>query len=91
MVELLGINPNTIGQAIRETRALIEERQITISQTSHYFSTVHDLRGWLENDTATARIEASRTLSHPALTGMTSGDFQAMVDRISVGYRATIE
>ncbi|WP_406273349.1 hypothetical protein OH799_34600 [Nocardia sp. NBC_00881] len=90
MVELLGINPNTIGQAIRETRALIEERQIAISQTSHY-STVQDLRGWLENDTATAKIEASRTLSHPALTGMTSDDFQAMVDRISVGHRAAIE
>lgn len=91
MAELLGINPNTISQTIKETRALIEERQITIAQTSHYFSTVHDLRNWLENDTATARIEASRALSHPALTGMGRDEFQAIVDRISIGYNATIE
>ena len=91
LVELLGINPNTIGQVIRETRALIEERQITISQTSHYFSHTQDLRDWLENDTATARLEASRTLSHPELTGMTRDEFQALVDRVSIGYRASIE
>ncbi|MGW4126522.1 hypothetical protein [Nocardia sp. NPDC004711] len=91
LVELLGINPNTICQVIRETRALIEERQITMSQTAHYCSHTQDLRGWLENDTATARLEVSRRLSHPELTGMTRDDFQALVDRVSIGYRAGIE
>ncbi|WP_280410439.1 ISAzo13 family transposase [Nocardia asiatica] len=91
LVELLGINPNTIGRAIRETRTLIEEHQIEFSQTSHYFSDIDELRNWLDNDTTTTRIEAARALTHPDLTGMTRDDFQALVDRISVSYRASIE
>ncbi len=91
LVDLLGINPNSIGKAIRETRALLEEQQIAISQTPHYFSSVSDLRHWLENDTATSKMEFSRALAHPSLTGMSRDYFHALADRISVPYRAAIE
>jgi DNA-binding transcriptional regulator YdaS (Cro superfamily) len=91
LVEMLGINPNTIGQAIKQTRALIEEHQVAVSQTSHYFSTAQDVRHWLENDTATRRIEMSRALAHPDLTGMAHDDFQALVDQMAIPYRAAIE
>ncbi|MFI2478818.1 hypothetical protein [Nocardia xishanensis] len=91
LVELLEINPNTIGQLMRETRALIDEQQISVSQISRYFSDVQDLRTWLENGPATAQLEVSPTLSHPDLTGMPREDFQALVDRISVSYHAAIQ
>nr|WP_325098775.1 ISAzo13 family transposase [Nocardia gipuzkoensis] len=91
LVDLLATNPVTIGKAIKEIRALIEEQQIAVSQTPHYFSDAPALRNWLENDTATSRIEISRALTHPDLTGMSHDDFQALVDRISVSYRAAIE
>lgn len=91
LVELLGINPNTIGQTIRETRALFDEQRITVSQISRYFSDVQALRGWLENDTAAAQLEASWILSHPDLTGMSREDLQALIDRISTPYHAAIQ
>ncbi len=91
LVELLGTNPVTIGQAITQTRALIDEQKITISQTGHYFSRASDLREWLDNGAGTPEMQVSHALTHPDLTGMPRDDFQALADRITIPYRAAIE
>jgi DNA-binding transcriptional regulator YdaS (Cro superfamily) len=91
LVELLGTNPVTIGQAIKETRALMDQRRITVAQTPHYFSRAQDLRNWFDHGAVTGRMRISRALTHPDLTGMSREDFQALVDRIAVPYRAAIE
>ena len=39
----------------------------------------------------TSRMELSQTLSHPALTGMSRPDFQALIDRITMPYQAALE
>jgi hypothetical protein len=89
--DLLTTNPVTIGQAIRETRALMDEQRITASQTTHYFSRAQDLRDWLGHGAVTSQMQISQTLSHPGLTGMPRDEFQALIERIAVPYYATVE
>jgi hypothetical protein len=91
LVDLLAINDVTVGQAIRETRGLIEEQKIRIPQTPHYFSHARDLQDWYEHGAVTDRMQISRTLGHPDLTGMPRDDLQALIDRITVPYRAAVE
>lgn len=79
LVDLLAINPVTIGQVIGETRTLIDAQKITVSQTAHYFSSAQELRAWGNDGATTCRMDLSQTLSHPALTGMP--------DRITVPYQ----
>jgi hypothetical protein len=89
--DLLTTNPVTIGQAIRETRALMDEQRITASQTTHYFSRAQDLRDWLDHGAVTSQMQISQTLSHPDLTGMPRDEFQALIERVAVPYYATVE
>lgn len=91
LAELLSTNPVTIGQAIKETRSLIDQQRITIPQTPHYFSRAQDLREWFDEGAATTQMQTSHALTHPDLTGMTREDFHALLDRVSVAYRAAIE
>ena len=91
LAELLGINPTSIGQAIAETRELLREQRITLTQTTLLFRYPQQLRDWLDHGTALIRMHASGTLSHPSLTGMTHADFQAMTDRIALSYAAAVE
>jgi len=91
LVDLLSTNPVTIGQAIRETRALMDEQRITASQTTHYFSRAQDLRDWLDHGAVTSQMQISQTLSHPDLTGMPRDEFQALIERVAVPYYATVE
>ena len=91
LAELLQINPTSIGQAIAETRKLLCEQQVTITQTTLLFRHAQQLRDWLDHSPAPARMHASSVLSHPSLTGMSRADFQAMADRIALSYAAAIE
>jgi hypothetical protein len=91
LAELLQVNPNSIGQAITQTRQLLCEQQITFTQTTLLFGQPQQLRDWLDNSETPTRMHASDTLSHPSLTGMTRTDFQAMADRIAVSYAAAVE
>jgi Rhodopirellula transposase DDE domain len=91
LAELLGINPTSVGQAITETRKLLHEQRINLTQTTLLFRRPQQLRDWLDHRTAPVRMHASGILSHPSLTGMTRADFQAMTDRIALSYNAVIE
>jgi hypothetical protein len=91
LAELLGINPTSIGQAITETRKLLHELRITVTQTTLLFRHGQQLRDWLDHGAAPSRMHACDILSHPSLTGMSRADFQAMADRIAVSYAAAVE
>src|SRR6266480_1921537 len=91
LAELLQINPTSIGQAIAETRKLLHEQQITLTQTTLLFRHPQQLQDWLDHGAAPKPMQASGILSHPSLTGMSRADFQAMADRIAVSYAAAVE
>jgi hypothetical protein len=91
LAELLQINPTSIGQAIAETRKLLHEQQVTLTQTTLLFRHPQQLLDWLDHGPAPSPMHASGMLSHPSLTGMSRPDFQAMTDRIAVAYAAAVE
>ena len=92
LVDLLSTNPVTIGQAIKETRALIDEQHVTITQTPHYFCRAQDLREWCDHSTATPRMRLSETLTHPSLVpACPSQDLRALIGRVTVPYQAAVE
>jgi len=91
LAELLGINPTSIGQAIAETRKLLHDQQVTLTQTTLLFRHAQQLRDWLDRGGAPAQMHPCNILSHPRLTGMSRADFQAMTDRIAVSYAAAVE
>jgi hypothetical protein len=91
LAELLGINPTSIGQAIAQTRKLLHDQQITLTQTTLLFRHAQQLRDWLDHGPPPAPMHACDILSHPSLTGMSRAGFQALTDQITVSYAAAVE
>jgi DNA-binding transcriptional regulator YdaS (Cro superfamily) len=91
LAELLQINPNSIGQAITQTRKLLCEQRITFTQTTLLFRHPQQLRDWLDYGQAPNQMHPSDNLSHPSLTGMSRADLQAMTNRIAVSHAAAVE
>jgi transposase len=81
--ELLGINTNTIGQAIAETRQLLAEHHRTILPTTLRFATANALMKFVSSgDPEPARSRVSDQLAHPALTGLSRTELAAMTERV---------
>lgn len=89
--EILEVNPNSIGQAIAETRQLLEERGHSISPTTLRFTTAKALTDFLDHDTAPHRPQLPELLSAPALTGMTRAELDQMIERLSTRQAAQLE
>jgi transposase len=81
--ELLGVNANSIGQAIAETRQLLTEHARTIAPTTLRFITAAALREFVSRGQAEPpRTRVSELLSDPALTGMTREELAALTERV---------
>jgi len=81
--DLLGINTNTIGQAIAETRQLLAEHHHTIPATTLRFTTAAALTEFVSNDQPEpSRARVSNRLAHPALTGLSHAELAAMTERV---------
>jgi hypothetical protein len=82
--DLLGINPNSIGQAIAETRQLLTEHGRTITPSTLRFSTADQLTRFASSsDDLPARSRLPDLLTDPALTGMSRADLAAMTARVA--------
>jgi transposase len=82
--ELLGINTNTIGQAIAETRQLLTERHHNIAATTLRFTSAAALTDFVtaSQSTVPVRSQAPNLLSDPTLTGMSCAELAAMTERV---------
>ena len=81
--ELLGINTNTIGQAIAETRQLLNEHHRTILPTTLRFTTASALMDFVSSgEPEPLRSRVSDQLAHPALTGLSRAELAAMTERV---------
>jgi transposase len=81
--ELLGINPNTIGQAIAETRQLLNEHHHTIHPTTLRFTTTDALTQYLSGDQPEpSRSHLPERLADPALTGLSRAELAAITERV---------
>jgi transposase len=91
LCELLSVNPASIGQAIAETRLLLDEHRISVKPTTLYFSQLSDLLDYLGHGSTASRPDLPRTLSDPALTGMSRQQLQEMVMSLALPHAAAIE
>lgn len=95
LCDLLGINPVTIGQAIKATRRLLDEHKISITPTVvRYFTRADDLRAWAAGTGPTQHAPAIPTrqaLTDPTLTGMSREALNALLEELIVPYAAVIE
>jgi transposase len=81
--DLLGINTNSIGQALAETRQLLTEHHRTIPATTLRFTTASALTEFASTDEPEPpRSRVSVQLAHPALTGMSRAELAAMTTRV---------
>lgn len=95
LCDLLGINPVTIGQAIKATRRLLDEHKITITPAvARYFTRAEDLRTWVTGTGPTEHAPATparQALTDPALTGMSHQALHTLLEELIVPYAAAIE
>ncbi len=94
LCDLLGINPVTIGQAIKATRQLLDEHKISVTPTVvRYFTRSQDLRAFLTHDGPDQHpMGPSRhALTAPDLTGMSRQSLHDLLEELIVPYAAAIE
>lgn len=95
LCDLLGINPVTIGQAIKATRQLLDEQKISITPTVvRYFTRAEDLRAWATGIAPAehpSAIPTHQALTEPALTGMSREALHTLLEEMIVPYAAAIE
>jgi hypothetical protein len=94
LCDLLGINPVTIGQAIKATRQILDEQKISITPTvTRYFTHADDLRSWLSGDPAEPPppTPTRHALTDPALTGMSRDQLHTLPEQLIVPYAAAID
>src|SRR3954463_6418691 len=81
--DLLGVNANSIGQAIAETRQLLVEHGRTIAPTTLRFATAAALTEFGSGSGAQlTRPQLPALLGDPALTGMARADLAALTERV---------
>src|SRR4051794_3359037 len=81
--DLLGVNANSIGQAIADTRALLAEHGRTIAASTLRLASAEALRAYASSSgPEPARPRLAERLADPALTGMTRADLAALTERI---------
>src|SRR3954449_256687 len=81
--DLLGVNANSIGQAIADTRQLLAERGRTITPTTLRFATTDALMTYASGSRPQpARPRLAERLAEPALTGMTRAALAALTGRV---------
>jgi hypothetical protein len=89
--EILEVNPNSIGQAIAETRQLLNECGRSIFPTTLRFTTARALTDFFDHGAAPQRPQLPKLLSAPALTGMTRAELDQMIERLSTSQAAQLE
>jgi hypothetical protein len=81
--DLLGINTNSIGAAIAETRQLLTEHHRTIAPTTLRFTTASVLTEFASSgQSEPQRSQVSNRLADPALTGLSRIELSAMTERV---------
>ncbi|MEU7832864.1 ISAzo13 family transposase [Nonomuraea sp. NPDC049129] len=91
LCELLATNPVTIGQAVRETRKLLDQKHIVLATTSLAFATATDLHNYLEHGITVGRSPLPEALSDPKLTGMSRQQLHQLTERLALPHAAAVE
>ena len=89
--DLIEVNPFSIGQAIAETRQLLDEHRHTVTPTTLRFTSQQALLDFVHHGTTVIRPHLPEVLSDPSLTGMSRPKLHQLIERLSVLQAAQIE
>jgi Rhodopirellula transposase DDE domain len=89
--DLIEVNPFSIGQAIAETRQLLDEHRHTVTPTTLRFTSQQALLDFVHHGTTVRRPQLPEVLSDPSLTGMSRPKLHQLIERLSVQQAAQIE
>jgi len=91
LCELLSTNPVTIGEAVRQTRLLLDEQRVAVPPTTLCFTEAGQVLDYIAGRHVPTREPLPDELSHPALTGMTRQDLNALIERLTIPQAAAVE
>lgn len=92
LAELLAINPTSIGNAIADTRTLLEQRKHQITPTKLRCTSASQLLDFIDSNTQPAPpVVLPDTLTDPRLTGMTRRQLTDLLDQLQQPHNAQIE
>jgi len=80
--DLLGVNANSIGHAIAETRQLLTEHHRPIEATTLRFTTAAALSEFVASNDDQQRSRLPDLLADPGLTGMPRRELTALTERV---------
>jgi hypothetical protein len=92
LAELLAINPNSIGNAIADTRTLLKQRKHTLTPTKLRCTSVSHLLSFLDGSAQPApAVVLPDLLTDPRLTGMTRQQLTNLLDQLRLPHNAQVE
>ncbi|MBB4752594.1 hypothetical protein BJ964_006755 [Actinoplanes lobatus] len=92
LAELLAINPTSIGNAIADTRTLLEQRKHIIGPTRLRCNSASQLSDFLDGSTRPApAVLLPDLLTDPRLTGMSRQQLSDLLDQIRLPHDAQVE
>jgi transposase len=92
LAELLAINPTSIGNAIADTRTLLEQHKHAVTPTKLRCNSVSQLLDFLDGSTPPTPAETlPDLLTDPRLTGMTRPQLTALLEQLRLPHNAQVE
>ena len=92
LAELLAINPTSIGNAITDTRTLLEQRKHQIAPTKLRCTSASQLLGFIDGTTQPVPpMVLPDPLTDPRLTGMTRRQLTDLIDQLRLPHNAEVE
>jgi hypothetical protein len=91
LADLLEVTATCIGDLVKQTRRVLEDHDVHPGTAQIRFARPDALLAFLDSDQRPARATIIERLSHPALTGLTRDELQALTQRLAARQSAQAE
>jgi hypothetical protein len=91
LADLLEVTATCIGDLVKQTRRALEDHDVHPGTAQIRFARPDALLAFLDSDQRPARATIIERLSHPALTGLTHDELQALTQRLAAHQSAQAE
>ncbi|MGW7366777.1 ISAzo13 family transposase [Streptomyces sp. NPDC054841] len=89
--DLLGVGRSALQQATRETRVLLAEHNHPVRAIALRLSTAQAVRDFVASAGSLQEADPQEALRHPAITGMSRGELDAITARLATRYQARLQ
>lgn len=89
--DFLGVTRSGLQKATRETRALLAEHNHTVRAIDLKLTTTQAVRDFVASAGSLQEVNPGEALRHPAITGMSYGELDAITTRLATRYQARLQ